>query len=291
MKPFQYVAAKTAEKALAVLAENAPNARPIAGGTDLLVELKAHPSPPQILVDVSTIPDFRGIEVNEHGLRIGSMVTHSEIIASPLIAQHTPAIATAAATIGAVQTRNLGTIGGNLANAVPSLDIVTPLMVLDALVTVASTQGRRQVPIEEFFLGPRRTVLEADELLVEIVIPSRCLGKAAAFRKFGLRKGQALSLVNVAASVGLDSSNNAFAETRIALAAVAPTPIRAPKAEAFLDGASVDRAALDEAAGIAVTEAKPIDDFRASARYRKDLIKVLTRRALDEALTAAEAAG
>ena len=202
---------------------------------------------------------------------------------SPVIRDMFPALVDAAHTIGAVQTRNLGTIGGNLVTCVPSMDSGPTLIALDAAVTVASAEGQRQMPLASLFVGPRKTSLKPGELLVDIVIPKENLGKPAAFEKFGLRKGQALALVNAAAAFWVDDGKGAFAAPRIALGAVAPTVIRAPKAEAYLDGRAITAEAMAEAGRIAATEAKPISDFRASADYRRELIAVLVKRALANA--------
>jgi carbon-monoxide dehydrogenase medium subunit len=279
MKPFGYVAAKSAEHAVALLAEYGKGAKVLAGGTDLLADLKNSPHPPPaVMVDISRAADLKGIALTDAGLRIGALTTHTEIVESPLIAQTLPALAEAAVVIGAVQTRNLGTIGGNLITCVPSMDSGPTLLALDAQVTILGPAGRRTIPLAELFVGPRRTSLAPDELLVEIVIPKRNVGKPAAFQKFGLRKGQALALVNAAA--GFWGGEGVFAAPAIALGAVAPTVIRAPKAEAYLAGRPISEEAMAEAGRIAATEAKPITDFRASAEYRLDLIAVLVKRAL-----------
>jgi len=262
-----------------LLAENTARARALAGGTDLVVDLKHAPGDVDLLVDVSQLPEFGGIGETEEGLRIGSMVTFSELMASPIVNQMTPEIVAASHTVGAVQTRNLGTIGGNLVTCVPSADSAPSLLALDAIVTIAGSDGKRSVPLEKFFVGPRKTILEPHELLVEILIPKKNLGKPSHFIKFGLRKGQALALVNVAAALYLNDDGT-VAEPRIALGAVAPTPMFARKAEASLDGKKPDEENLLEAARVAVSEIKPIDDFRASANYRRHLVQTLTYRAL-----------
>jgi carbon-monoxide dehydrogenase medium subunit len=289
LKPFEYTAPATLEQAVALLAEHGPDVGILAGGTDLLVDLKHNPDVPKLLVDVGKIAELQGIEVTKQGLRIGSSVTHSEIMASPLIREHAPAMIHAAHTVGAVQTRNLGTLGGNLMTCVPSMDSGPTLIALDARVTVAGPGESREMSLEEFFVGPRKTALKPNELLVDIIIPAENLGKPASFHKFGLRKGQALALVNAAASLRINAKDGTVAEPRIALGAVAPTVIRARKAEEFLAGQPAGEEAFAEAGRIAVTEAKPIDDFRASADYRRDLIAVLARRALEGALAAAAA--
>jgi carbon-monoxide dehydrogenase medium subunit len=278
MRPFEYAAPASAKEAVALLAEYGDRARPLAGGTDLIVDLKHAPGKLAMLVDVASIPEFRGIELTDEGLRIGSMVTFGEIMASPVCNELTPEIVSASHTVGAVQTRNLGTIGGNLVTCVPSADSAPSLLVLDAEVTVAGSDGNRRMPIMEFFVGPRKTCLQPHELLVEIFIPKASLGKPSSFRKFGLRKGQALALVNGAGALYLEDGK--ITQPRIGLGAVAPTPIRAPKAEAHLEGKTPTDELLNEAADIAVTECKPISDFRASAAYRRQLVHTLTYRVL-----------
>jgi carbon-monoxide dehydrogenase medium subunit len=182
-----------------------------------------------------------------------------------------------------VQTRNLGTLGGNLVTAVPSVDSGPTLVALDAQVTVLGPGGKRQMPLADFFVGPRKTALKHDELLVEILIPKTSLGKPTAFLKFGLRKGQALALVNVGASFWVNWDSQTFSAPRIALGAVAPKVIHATSAEAYLEGRAITPEAMAEAGRMAAGDAKPITDFRASAEYRRDLIAVLTKRALEGA--------
>jgi carbon-monoxide dehydrogenase medium subunit len=285
MRAFDFYAAKDSSEAVALLAQHGPAVKVLAGGTDLLADLKfaSASHAPKVVVDISRADDLRGIETTEQGLRIGSLVTHTEIMRSPVIRDLFPALVAAAHTIGAVQTRNLGTLGGNLVTAVPSMDSGPTLVALDAIVTIAGPEGRRQLPLVEFFVGPRKTVLKPSELLVEIIIPKENVGKPAHFLKFGLRKGQALALVNVAAALWVDWDKNSFVAPRIALGAVAPTVIHAGSAERYLDGKPIGAEAMVEAGKLAATDAKPINDFRASAAYRRDLIAVLTKRALESA--------
>jgi len=283
MKPFGYVAARDAQHAVALLAEHGAAAKILAGGTDLLVELKHAAHNPEVIVDISRLDELKNIAIADDGLHIGALATHGAIMQSTVIRDMFPALVEAAHSIGALQTRNLGTLGGNLMTCVPSMDSGPTLIALEASVTVASTKGRRQMPLADLFVGPRKTSLKPGELLVDIVIPKRNLGKPAAFQKFGLRKGQALALVNAAAAFWLDDGKDAFKAPCIALGAVAPVVIRAPKAEAFLVGCKVTAEAMAEAGRIAASEAKPISDFRASADYRRDLIAVLVKRALASA--------
>ncbi|HYT07173.1 MAG TPA: xanthine dehydrogenase family protein subunit M [Rugosimonospora sp.] len=290
MKSFEFFAAKDSNHAVALLAQHAANAKVkiIAGGTDLLADLKFAAHGPDVVVDISRADDLKNITITEQGLNIGALVTHTQIMRSPLICQLFPALVDAAHTIGAVQTRNLGTLGGNLVTAVPSMDSGPTLMALEAIVTIAGNGGRRQVPLSEFFVGPRKTILKPDELLAEIIIPKQNVGKPTHFLKFGLRKGQALALVNVAASFWVDWEKNAFLAPRIALGAVAPKVIRAPQAEAYLEGRAITPEAMAEAGRVAVGDAKPISDFRASAEYRRHLVAVLTKRALEGAWALAQ---
>jgi len=284
MRAFEFFAAKDASHAVALLAQHGPKVKILAGGTDLLADLKfaAASHHPQVVVDISRADDLRGIQMTDQGLRIGSLVTHTEIMNSPIIREQLPALVDAAHTIGAVQTRNLGTLGGNLVTAVPSMDSGPTLVALDAIVTVAGTDGKRQMPIADFWVGPRKTVLQPHEILVDIIIPKENVGKPTHFLKFGLRKGQALALVNVAASFWVGDGNT-FKAPRIGLGAVAPKVIHAPAAESFLEGKPITPENMTEAGKLAVNDAKPINDFRASAAYRRDLIAVLTRRALESA--------
>ena len=287
MRAFEVVTARDASHAVALLAEHASagKVRVVAGGTDLMADLKFAPSShaPNVVVDISRAEELRSISLTKEGLSIGALVTHTEIMRSPVIRDMFPALVDAAHTIGAVQTRNLGTLGGNLVTAVPSVDSGPTLVALDAVTTILGPGGRRQMPLADFFVGPRKTVLKPDELLLEILITNENLGKPTHFLKFGLRKGQALALVNVAASIWIDWEKQTFVAPRVALGAVAPKVIHATGAEAYLEGREITPEAMVEAGRLAVADAKPISDMRASAEYRKDLIAVLTRRALEGA--------
>jgi CO/xanthine dehydrogenase FAD-binding subunit len=282
--------AKDSRDAVALLAKHSitSKVRVIAGGTDLLADLKFSAHSPNVVVDISRAQELKSITETDEGLRIGALVTHSRIMRSPVIQKMFPALVDAAHTIGAVQTRNLGTLGGNLVTAVPSMDSGPTLMALEAEVSIEGPDGRRQLPLSEFFLGPRKTVLKVDEILAEIIIPRRNIGKPTHFLKFGLRKGQALALVNAAASFWVDWEKHTFVAPRIGLGAVAPKVIRAPQAEAFLEGRKITPDVMAEAGLVAANDAKPISDFRASAGYRKNLVAVLTKRALEGAYALAK---
>ena len=291
MRAFEVYSAKDSRDAVALLAKHTVSSkvRVIAGGTDLLADLKFSPHSPNVVVDISRAEELKSITVTDDGLRIGALVTHTRIMKSPVIQEMFPALVDAAHTIGAVQTRNLGTLGGNLVTAVPSMDSGPTLMALEAIVSIQGPEGRREVPLTEFFLGPRKTILKPDEILAEIIIPKQNLGKPTHFLKFGLRKGQALALVNVGASFWVDWEKNTFVAPRIGLGAVAPKVIRAPQAEAYLEGREITPETMAEAGRVAATDARPISDFRASAAYRKNLVAVLTKRALEGAYALAQA--
>jgi carbon-monoxide dehydrogenase medium subunit len=307
MRHFELVTAKDSNHAVMLLAQHSATAkvRIVAGGTDMMADLKFAPAShcPDVVVDISRADDLKHINATDRGLCIGALVTHTQIMRSPLIRDLFPALQDAAHTIGAVQTRNLGTLGGNLVTGVPSMDSGPTLVALEAIASIAGPGGRREVPLVDFWTGPRKTVLKPDELLAEIIIPKENLGKPAHFLKFGLRKGQALALVNVAAAFRLGSvsadgfhgsttaqwDKDIFVAPRIALGAVAPKVVRAYNAEKFLEGKPVTPENMAEAGQVAVTDCKPISDFRASAEYRKDLVAILTRRALAGAYELAKA--
>ncbi|MCC7346732.1 MAG: FAD binding domain-containing protein [Variibacter sp.] len=279
MRPLAFSAAADVPQALDLLARHGPTARIIAGGTDLLPALHAGARGIEAVVDISRIAALKRIALAEEGLRIGALATHTDIMRSPLVRTHAPALADAAHAIGAVQTRNRGTLGGNLMTCVPSMDSGPLLLALDARAIVAGQGGTRELDLAELFVGPRKTALGFDEILVALCIPRRNLGKPAAFLKAGLRKGQALALVNVAACLWRDA-DGALRDPAIALGAVAPTVFRAREAEASLRSVAPSAEAFAAAGRLAAAEAKPISDFRASADYRRELIAVLTARAL-----------
>ena len=287
MKSFTYINACSIEEAVTLLGERKPDALPIAGGTDLIVQMKRGLIAPKVLIDISGIEKLHGIRNDEQGLYIGSMVTHAEIAASPVVQISIPAVSAASASVGAPQTRNLGTLGGSLASCMPSMDAAPCLLALEAVARLTGKNGERVIPIEQFFLGPRRSALAKDELLVEIMIPAKNLTEACSFEKFGRRKALTLALVNAAASVKLDKKTGKFEYARLSLGAVAPTPIRARETEIFLMQKAANEQTIGQAARLAAEEAKPINDFRASADYRRALIKVLVKRVLTDAASKA----
>ncbi len=287
----QYLLPATLDEALAQLAEHsaAHPTRLIAGGTDLLVEIEHGAPPPHTLIDLSRLPGLDQIILTEGRVHIGPLVTHNQTVASPLIQQHAWPLARACWEVGAPQIRNRGTIAGNLATASPANDTLPALTVLAADVTLASTRGRRTLPLADFFQGVRRTALQADEIIADISFPVPPATARGAFIKAGLRRAQAISLVNIA--VLLDFAGNVVTEARLAFGAVAPTIVRAPAAEAALLGRPLDPAQIEEAARLIPQAIRPIDDVRASAAYRRHLAGVITRRALQQIAAGSERAG
>ncbi len=274
--------AHTLHQACGFLKRFAPDARLLAGGTDLLVDLKAGKLSIGHVVSINRIPDLRGVSHHQNGLRIGALTTPNELADAPLVRDRFPAILDATRELAAPQIRNLATVGGNIASAVPSADLPPILMAMNASVVLWSARGERTVPLEAFFLGPRQTQCDQDELLTAILVPDPPQRFGAAYARFALRAANACAVAGVAASLEL-SQHKTIQQARIALAAVAPVPRLATAAAQSLINRTLDHSAIDRAANLAAQDADPISDIRASAEYRKELVAVLTRRALYKA--------
>lgn len=280
---FEYCAPETIEEVFELLNDKGAGAKVLAGGTDLLVKMKHGLIKPQLLVSLKKIKQLKGIRRDSNqGIVIGATTTHNELVFSQLLNETFPSVAAAARQIGANQIRNLGTIGGNLCNAVPSADLPPILIALGANVKVISRSGERVIPVEKFFVGPNQTVLAQDELLTEIIIPVQGF-TGSAYLKFGLRRSGALAVVGIAVAVRMEG--DVCADVRIALGAVAPTPIRAFEAENVLRGQKVSDDLFERAGQYAAAASRPISDHRASAEYRRHLVGVLTKRALAKAIS------
>jgi carbon-monoxide dehydrogenase medium subunit len=271
------------EEALSLLAEHGSRARLVAGGTDLLIELerKARPGV-DTLVDISRLPGLDRIEEAGGAIHLGPLVRHNDCVASPLIRQGAWPLAQACWEVGAPQIRNRATLAGNVVTASPANDSLTPLWALEAWVTLKSARGERSLPLAEFITGVRRTALAPEEMLARISLRPMAANERGMFIKVGLRKAQAISLVNVAAIVALEAGPGGpvARRARIALGAVAPTIVRAEAAEAFLEGRPLDDAAIERAAALAAEAARPIGDIRAPAGYRAGMVRVSVGRAL-----------
>jgi carbon-monoxide dehydrogenase medium subunit len=273
---FEYRRATSLLQATTLLAEN-PAAQALAGGTDLLVDLRERRRQPPMLVDVSDLGELGGIAADDGATRLGGGTTIGELLASPLVATRLPALRAAARDFADFLTRNKATLGGNLANASPGADLVVPLLALDAAVVLAGASGDRTVPLDAFLLGPRRTALRAGELIRQVLVPRS--GGRQAWYKLGLKRGGAIAVVSVATTVALDSTGR-VADARVALGAVGPRPFRVRDAEAHLIGAALDPGRIARAAELAAGAARPITDVRGGADYRTAMVRALVARCL-----------
>ena len=248
--------------------------RVLAGGTDLILFMEMGRMQPATVIDISRVDALRYIRSDAGVIHIGPLTTHSELVRSPLLREWAPILPMAAATVGAVQIRNRGTVGGNLGTASPAGDAIPALMALGAHLTLRSRRGERRLPLGQFFTGPGRTVLAPDEYIADIDFAVPPLGAPGVYVKAGRRKAQAISLVSVGVQMRLP-------DVSICLGAVAPVVIHASAAEQILRGKRLTPALCRQAAQAAAGEARPISDVRASATYRADLVEIWVRRTLD----------
>lgn len=276
----EYIQASTVDEAISALNAGGKGARVVAGATDLILELERGVRPGiTTLIDVTRIPHLDRIHMDSAGvLHLGPLVTHNDCAASALLQEAGYPLARAAWEVGAPQIRNRGTVAGNLITASPANDTITPLIALDAVVTLESRSGRRSIPLRDFYRGVRVTAMEPDEMLVDISFAGMSKDQRGTFVKLALRRAQAISLVNVA--VVLTVVDNVVQQAAIALGAVAPTIVRATEAEAFLVGKQLSDSVVARASELAAGASRPIDDLRASAAYRREMVKVTTARGL-----------
>ncbi len=277
---------RSLEEAYALLASGV-GWRPIAGGTDLMVELAAERGePPERILDLSRLRELRGVSLAPRTLVIGSLTTYADLRRSRLAGEIAPALLDAAATVGAVPIQNRGTIGGNLATASPAGDLLPVLLALDAEVAAGGPRGERLVPIDRFFVSYRRTALEPDELILRVRIPI-VPGREVRFRKVGTRRAQAIAKVSLALAwrdgVEAPGAVRAWRGVRLALGSVAPTPVRARATEAVLEGAAPNLESADRAAASLAAELSPIDDVRSTAEYRRLVAARVLHRLIREA--------
>ena len=277
LNEFEYLRPRSLAEAISLLGKYGNKAKVLAGGTDLLIDMKLLRKRPEYLGDITGINELKGITSNEKELRIGAITLLSEIGNSRLIQDRYAALFEATSEMATTQIRNLATIGGNLCNASPAADTAPPLIVLEAKAEIASQSGIRTVPLEEFFTGPGETVLTAGDILTAILIPAPAQHMGTSFIKIS-RTASDLAILNVA--VALITDNNTCREVRIALGAVAPTPIRAKKAEDILTNRELTQDTIEKAASTVTEEIKPISDVRSTSDYRRDVAAVITKRAL-----------
>ena len=288
MKSFLYHKPKNLAKAIDLLTQHAGRIALLAGGTDLLVDIKKRLRAPSHMVDLKGLSSLEGIDANPNGsLRIGPLTTLSMIGRSPLLGKPWNILAQAASKVGSLQVRNRATIGGNICRASPSGDTLPALLCLEASVNLAGPSGPRTLLLRDFFHGPGRSSLQSNEILTDILLPPIPGGSVGIYKKLSLKKAVDLAVVGVAVLGIRGQAEGHFQEVRIALGAVSPTPIRASGAEERLKGSKITEAAIQEAGQVAVQEAQPISDLRGSEWYRRELIRHVTMQAIRELVTRA----
>jgi len=271
------------EAAYALLADASAAWRPLAGGTDLMVQMTGEiGEPPERVLDIWALDELRGIAVESDALVVGALATYTELRQSPLVAEFVPALGEAAATIGAAQIQNRGTLGGNIANASPAGDTLPVLLALGAEIVLGSVAGERTVAADDFWTGYRTTARRPDELVVRIRVPLAS-DRVVRFRKIGTRRAQAISKVVMALAWRSTTDDGPWTDVRLALGSVAATTIRAAGAESVLEGARPTRETADAAAAALTAELEPIDDVRSTADYRRTVAGRVLHRLIRDA--------
>lgn len=277
---FNYLAPKTLKEASALLAEHGDRARLMAGGTDLLIRLGQRAMSPDFIIGLRGLPGLDGISFSiENGLVIGALARLADVADHPEVLKRYPALSISASSTATVQVRNMGTVVGNICNAAPSADNATPLLVYDAMVHIIHPGGERKLALNEFFRGPGLTALEQGEIVKEIVLPVPGPLTGSDYQKLSERSKVDIAAVGVASFLSLDEAG-VVDSVKIALGAVAPTPLRARRAEDAVKGQKPTDELFAKAAEIAAEESSPITDLRAGAEYRRKMVGVLTKRAL-----------
>ncbi|MDP7072672.1 MAG: xanthine dehydrogenase family protein subunit M [Candidatus Marinimicrobia bacterium] len=276
MKTFEHYAPDSIEELLEML-KSKPNAKLIAGGTDLLLQMKQGTARPETVISLKNVEELRGFSVSKNGYRLGAGMSLRGITRSNELTQNFPGLVYAAGVVASEQIRTLATLGGNICNASPSADMVPPLIALDAVVQLVSNQGQRDLSLSDFFKGPGESVLKSGEIMHSIFLPQPSGNMI--YTKHAPRKFMDLAVVGVA--VRLAKKNGKINEARVALGAVGPVPFRAEKTEALLAGQTLTTELMLEAGEMAAGECVPIDDIRGSAWYRKRMVKVHVRRNLE----------
>lgn len=285
---FEYLEPKTMEEAISLASQLGLRCKVMAGGTDVIVLMKEKVIKPEYIVDLKNIEGLDALEYTPgQGLRIGSLTKLRTIEKSEVVKENFPAVADAAHYVASTQVRSKGTMAGNICNASPSCDTAPILIALGATVSTEGPAGQSKIDVEKLFTGPKKTVLEQGEIVTEILIPDMKPGQGAAYIKHAYRKAMDLAIVGVAASVTVKGGK--CQDARIALGAVAATPIRAKGAEALLIGKEITDELINEVSVAAAEGCSPISDVRASAEYRKDMIRVFTKRAIKKALESIKA--
>jgi carbon-monoxide dehydrogenase medium subunit len=279
---MEYYVPRTPRETLKLLDRYGDKAAILAGGTELVVAMKAGNRTPGALINIKKIDALKKFECMKSKVRLGPLVTLTELEDSEFLQQHIPILPQVATLIGSRQIRNIATIGGNIANASPCADMVPPLIALDARVKLFSLQGKEDILVENFFLGPGETVAGSDKLLgpVEVKIPGRATRISHQF--ITLRRSMDVTIASIV--VRIDVKSRVIRQARIVMGAVAPTPARSKNGETLLLDCGLNDIDIDAVAAAAADECKPIDDVRASSGYRREMVRVLTRKALEEIL-------
>jgi CO/xanthine dehydrogenase FAD-binding subunit len=278
---INYEAPTTVDQAVRMLAAHGDKARPLCGGTDLIIQMRAGVRRPEYVVDLKNIADMRKISFSmQHGLKLGAAVPAIEIHENADMRKYYPGLTEAAHLIGSLQIQSRASVGGNLCNGSPAADTTPALIALAAKGRVVGPKGERMIPAEDFCTAPGRTVLEPGELLVDLHIPTPARHASDAYLRFIPRNEMDIAVVGVGAAVTIDPQDDRCVDARIALGAVGPTPIFAKDAGAALIGKKLDDASIEKAAQAAIAASSPIDDMRGTAEFRRHIVGVLTRRVL-----------
>jgi carbon-monoxide dehydrogenase medium subunit len=283
---MEYFEPKSVDEALSLLAKHGAEAKVIAGGTDVMVDIK-YKEEPGCLINIKKIPGMTSIKENGGSLRIGALATIRELETSTTLRDKLPVLWEASHQFASLQIRNTATIGGNICRASPSGETLAPLLVLQATAKCAFADGEKTQPFMSFFQGPGKSVLGAKGLLIEIDVPYPAPGSKSVYLKHAVRGAMDIAMVGVAVLITPDAGKNNMQDVRIGLGAVAPTPVRASKTEALLRGKPLTAALIKEAAAMAGSESSPISDQRSSAEYRRWIVEALTRRGLEQTWKAA----
>jgi carbon-monoxide dehydrogenase medium subunit len=282
MENTEYLKPKDINELNLCMAEHKKRATVIAGGTNLIPDMRDGVKTPQLLVDVSDLPELAGIQLDDHKIRIGAATTIADIAASSVIGEHLPILAKAAGELGNPLTRNRATIGGNLANASPCADTAPPLLALEAAVHISDAGGKKQtVPMDKFFMGYKLTRLHRGDVMTHITVPLPAQKSSGGHTKLGLRKAASICVASVA--LMLLKEDNHITKARIAFGSVAPQPIRAYELEALLEGKTINDAVLSECDALVKKEISPIDDIRGTQSYRQAATGAILRRNLLQA--------
>ena len=280
---FDYVRAGSLKEASELASEKGSKAILMAGGTDVILLMRAKAVPADTVIDIKEISDLDSIVFSEgEGMRIGALAKLFDIQTSDIVRQKMPALADAAHYVASAQIRRKGTMAGNICNASPSADTASILLAMDAKVKVYNNENEKEIPIGDFFKGVKKTCLEKGDIVTEIFVPELKKGEGSAYFKHSVRKAMDLAIVGVAVWIKMDG--NRVADCRIAMGGVGTTPLRAYSAEKILKGSELTDDLLEKAAVAASEECSPISDVRASAEYRKDMIRVYTKRAVKKAV-------